>query len=55
MGLEVALAWETCTFGLTKKLPCPDSSFSKLTIELSWAAEPGGCSPLPPLFPANAM
>ena len=34
MGLEAALAWETCTFGLTKKLPCPDSSFTKITIEL---------------------
>ena len=29
MGLEAALAWETCTFGLTKKLPCLDSSFTK--------------------------
>ena len=34
MGLEAALAWETCTFGLTKKLPCLDSSFTKITIEL---------------------
>ena len=34
MGLEAALAWETCTFGLTKKLPCIDSSFTKITIEL---------------------
>ena len=34
MGLEAALAWETCTFGLTKKLPCLESSFTKLTIEL---------------------
>ena len=22
MGLEAALAWKTCTFGLTKKLAC---------------------------------
>ena len=22
MGLEAALTWKTCTFGLTKKLPC---------------------------------
>ena len=28
MGLEAALAWETCTFGLT------NSSFTKITIEL---------------------
>ena len=34
MGLEAALTWETCTFGLTKKLPCLDSSFTKITIEL---------------------
>ena len=34
MGLEAALARETCTFGLTKKLPCLDSSFTKITIEL---------------------
>ena len=34
MDLEAALAWETCTFGLTKKLPCLDSSFTKITIEL---------------------
>ena len=34
MGLEAALAWKTCTFGLTKKLLCPDSSFTKITIEL---------------------
>ena len=34
MGLEAALAWETCTFGLTKKLPRLDSSFTKITIEL---------------------
>ena len=25
MGLEAVLAWKTCTFGLTKKLPCLDS------------------------------
>ena len=29
MGLEAALVWKTCTFGLTKKLPCLDSSFAK--------------------------
>ena len=29
MGLKVALAWKTCTFGLTKKLPGLDSSFAK--------------------------
>ena len=34
MGLEAALDWETCTFGSTKKLPCLDSSFTKITIEL---------------------
>ena len=34
MGLEAALAWETCTFGMTKKLLCLDSSFTKITIEL---------------------
>ena len=34
MSLEAALAWETCTFGLTKKLLCLDSSFTKIPIEL---------------------
>ena len=34
MGLQAALAWKTCTFGLTKKLPCLYSSFTKKTIEL---------------------
>ena len=34
MGLDAALAWETCTFGMTKKLPCLDSLFTKMTIEL---------------------
>ena len=29
MGLEAALAWKTCTFGLTKKLPCLDGKFTK--------------------------
>ena len=29
MGLEDALAWKTCISGLTKKLPCIDSSFTK--------------------------
>ena len=29
MGLEAALAWKTCTFGLTKKLPCLDSFIYK--------------------------
>ena len=32
MSLEAALAWETCTFGLTKKLPCLDNLFTKKTI-----------------------
>ena len=36
MGLKAARAWETCSFGLTKKLPCLDSSFTKVTIELYW-------------------
>ena len=25
MGPEAALTWKTCTFGLSKKLPCTDS------------------------------
>ena len=29
MGLEAALAWKTCTFGLTKKLPWLDSFIYK--------------------------
>ena len=29
MGLESALTWETCTFGLTKKLPWTDSLIYK--------------------------
>ena len=29
MGLKVALAWKTCTCGLTKKLPCLDSFIYK--------------------------
>ena len=29
MGLEAALTWKTCTFGLTKKLPCTDSFIHK--------------------------
>ena len=29
MGLEAALTWKTCTFGLTKKLPCLDSFIYK--------------------------
>ena len=29
MGLEAPVAWKTCTFGLTKKLPYQDSSFTK--------------------------
>ena len=29
MGLEAALAWKTCNFGLTKKLRCLDRSFTK--------------------------
>ena len=34
MGLEAALTWKTCTFGLTKKLQCTDSFIYKKTIEL---------------------
>ena len=29
MGLETALTWKTCTFGLTKKLPCTDNFIYK--------------------------
>ena len=29
MGLEAALTWKTCTFGLTKKLPYLDSFIYK--------------------------
>ena len=29
MGLEAALTSKTCTFGLTKKLPCTDSIIYK--------------------------
>ena len=29
MGLEAALTWKTCTFGLIKKLPCTDSFIYK--------------------------
>ena len=29
MGLDAALAWKTCTFGLIKKLPCLDSLFTE--------------------------
>ena len=29
MGLEAALTWKTCNFGLTKKLPCIDSFIHK--------------------------
>ena len=29
MRVEAALAWKTCTFGLTKKLPCLDSLIYK--------------------------
>ena len=29
MGLEAALAWDTCTVGLTRKLPRLDGSFTK--------------------------
>ena len=31
MGLEAALAWKTCTFDLTKKLPCLDIIYKKLS------------------------
>ena len=37
MGLDAALAWKTCTFGLTKKLPCLDSLFTKKKL-LNYAA-----------------
>ena len=29
MGLDAALTWKTCTFGLTKKLICTDSLIYK--------------------------
>ena len=29
MHLEAALAWKTCTFGLTNKLPCLDNFIYK--------------------------
>ena len=29
MGLEIALTWKTCTFGVTKKLSCADSFIYK--------------------------
>ena len=29
MGLEAALTWKSCTFGLTRKLPCTDSFIYK--------------------------
>ena len=29
MGLAAAMAWKTCNFGLTKKLPCTDSFIYK--------------------------
>ena len=29
MGLEAALTWKTCSFGLTKKLLCTDSFIYK--------------------------
>ena len=29
MSLEAVLTWKTCTFGLTKKLPCTDSLIYK--------------------------
>ena len=29
VGLEAVLAWKTCTFGLTKKLPCTNSFIYK--------------------------
>ena len=32
MDLEAALAWKTRTFGLTKKLSCLDSSFTKTKL-----------------------
>ena len=32
MGLEAVLTWKTCTFGLTKKLPCTDSFIYKTIL-----------------------
>ena len=37
MDLEAALAWENRTSCLTKKLPCPDSSFTKIRLQLHGA------------------
>ena len=34
MGLEAALAWKTCTFGLTKKLACKQFHL-QITVELT--------------------
>ena len=33
MGLEAALAWKTCNFDLTKKLPCTDSFVHKKLLK----------------------
>ena len=33
MGLEAALTWKTCTFGLTKKLPCTNSLIYKKLLD----------------------
>ena len=34
MGFEAALAWKTCFFGLTKKLPCTDRFIYKTLLDL---------------------
>ena len=50
MGLDAALAWETCTFGMTKKLPCLDSLFTKITVMLlltEWEVSTGIYCPQP--------
>ena len=39
MSLEAALVWETCTFGLTKKLPCLDSSFAEKLLKYTTILE----------------
>ena len=34
VGLEAALTWKTCTFGLTKKLPCTNSFIYKKLLTI---------------------
>ena len=41
MNLEAALAWKTCTFGLTKKLPCLKSVQSALSDLLTTSVTHG--------------